>query len=59
MRIDISDPFDRNLRMPDPSTGNVHHRPGAGLTTGNLHEQVMDTPLRTDPNITIGVLDGL
>jgi len=30
--------------MPDPATGNIHHRPGTGLTTGNLNEAVIDAP---------------
>lgn len=36
IRFDISNPFSRNLRLP--TSGNIHFRPGTGLTTGNLSE---------------------
>jgi RHS repeat-associated protein len=40
VRIDVDNPFKRGLRLP--TTGNRFHRPGVGLTTGNLNEGVID-----------------
>ncbi|MGB3734857.1 MAG: hypothetical protein WA964_07875 [Ilumatobacter sp.] len=57
VRVDIPDALDRNLRLPDPSTGNRFHRPYAGLTTGNLDEAVIESPLRTEVSST--VVEGL
>lgn len=37
------------LWLPDSSLGNLHHRPGPGLTTGNKHEAVIDSVLKSDP----------
>ena len=53
VRIDIEDPLARKLRLPDPSTGNIHHRPNTGLTTKGLNEAVIDSPIKTDPNVRI------
>jgi len=50
VRIDVADPFARNLSLP--SSGNMFFRPG-GLTTGNLYEGVVTSPLKTDPGITL------
>jgi len=44
IRVDIDNPLDRKLRLPDPKTGNEFHRPRTGLTTGNLNEAVIDAP---------------
>lgn len=48
VRYDIQNPLDRNLRMPDPSTGNVYHRPNTGRTIGDMNESVIDTPMKND-----------
>lgn len=42
IRIDVANPFDHGLRLP--SGGNIHHRSGTGLTTGNIYEGVIDAP---------------
>ena len=57
IRIDIENPFSRNLRLPDPSTGNIHHRSGTGLTTGNINESVIDSPFKNDSNINTSIID--
>jgi RHS repeat-associated protein len=59
VRIDIPDPFARNLRMPDPATGNRLHRPGTGRTLGGIPESVIDSPLKTDPRIHVTKVPGL
>ena len=51
LRVDITDPFQRNLRLPDPKLGNIHHRPGTGLTTGNYNEAIIDSPAKADPAV--------
>ena len=53
VRVDVPDALDRNLRLPDPSTGNQFHRPNTGLTTGNLNEAVIESPLRTEVTTTV------
>ncbi len=58
VRVDVQDPLARNLRFPDPSTGNIHHRPGTGLTTGGLNEATIDSPLKTDPRVQVTILGG-
>jgi RHS repeat-associated protein len=58
VRIDITDPFERGLRLPDPKLGNIHHRPGTGLTTGNIYEALIDSPLQTDPRVRARILGG-
>jgi hypothetical protein len=58
VRIDIEDPLARNLRLPDPATGNRHHRPGTGLTTGGLNEAVIDSPLKTDERVRKHITGG-
>jgi hypothetical protein len=58
VRVDVQDPLARNLRFPDPSTGNIHHRPGTGLTTGGLNEAAIDSPLKTDPRVQVTILGG-
>lgn len=55
VRIDITDPFARNLRLPDPKLGNSHQRPDTGRTTGNLHEAVINS-LKSDPWILYSVI---
>jgi hypothetical protein len=50
VRIDVSNPFDHNLRMPDPATGNIYHRPDIGLTTGGFNESILNSPLKSDSN---------
>lgn len=57
LRFDVADPFSRNLRLP--TNGNIHFRPGAGLTTGNLNEGLINSPFLTDPGITRSIIDGL
>jgi hypothetical protein len=57
IRIDIDDPFSRNLRIPDPLTGNIFHRPGTGLTTGNINEAVIDSPLKGSSNVTTSIIN--
>ena len=57
IRFDIVDPFSRNLRAP--TSGNALFRPGAGLTTGNLNEGIINSPLLTDPNLRRSVVPGL
>jgi len=51
-RFDIRNPEKRNMRLPDPATGNQYHRPKTGLTTGGQTERVIDTPKLSDPGIT-------
>ena len=57
IRFDVSNPFSRNLRLP--TSGNIHFRPGAGVTTGNISEGIINSPLLTDPGVTKSVLQGL
>ena len=42
--------------MPDPATGNIHHRPNTGLTTGGFNESVLNPPLKSDINITTTII---
>lgn len=56
VRIRINDALYRNLRLPDPGTGNIHHRPGTGLTTGGLNEAVIDSPSINSPGVTKEVI---
>jgi hypothetical protein len=58
VRIDVGNPFERNLRLPDPAMGNAFHLPGAGFTNGLINEGVIDSPLRTDPNVVSSILSG-
>jgi len=51
-RFDIRNPENRNMRMPDPATGNQYHRPKTGLTAGGQTERVIDTPKLNDPGVT-------
>lgn len=51
VRIDVSNPFEYNLRMPDPKTGNIYHLPNTARTPAGFTESVITTPLKTDPNI--------
>jgi hypothetical protein len=53
VRIDVPNALDRNLRLPDPKTGNIHHRPNTGRTTGDLIESVIDSPLKSDSAVTV------
>jgi RHS repeat-associated protein len=54
VRIDLTNPFERNLRQP--TSGNLHFRPGTGLTTGGLYEGLIDSPLKSDPNLIFRIL---
>lgn len=56
VRIDIANPFARNLSLP--TSGNAYFRPGTGLTTGNLNEAVIRSPLKTDPGIRLSPIIG-
>jgi hypothetical protein len=59
VRIDIADPFERGLRLPDPSSGNIFHRPGAGRTIGNMDEAVLDSPSKKpDPGVRVSTVPG-
>ncbi len=58
VRVDITDPFARGLRLPDPKLGNIHHRPGTGLITGNIYEAVVDSPLKNQPRVLLSILTG-
>jgi len=51
-RFDIRNPEKRNMRMPDPATGNQYHRPRTGLTAGGQTERVINTPKLNDPGVT-------
>jgi len=51
-RFDISSPKKRNMRLPDPATGNQYHRPKTGLTVGGQTERTIHTPKLNDPGIT-------
>jgi hypothetical protein len=57
VRIDISDPFSRNLSLP--TSGNRFFRPETGLTWGNLNEGVIASPLKTDPSVKPVIVPGL
>lgn len=50
MRIDVANPFARNLSLP--TSGNTFFRPG-GLTWGGLNEGIITSPLRTDPGVLL------
>ncbi|RME60053.1 hypothetical protein D6779_02855 [Candidatus Parcubacteria bacterium] len=50
-RFDIKNPEKRNMRLPDPATGNQYHRPKTGLTAGGQTERVIDTPKLNDPSV--------
>lgn len=54
VRFDVADPFSQNLRLP--TDGNIHFRPGAGLTTGNLNEGIINSPLLSDPRVTRSII---
>lgn len=58
VRIDIEDPLARGLRLPDPASGNSHHRPGTGLTTGGLNEAVIDSPLKRGSDVLKQIVGG-
>ena len=53
IRIDIPDPLNRNLRTPDPATGNEFHMPNSGRTPGGQREAVIDPPSKKDDTISI------
>jgi len=53
VRIDVQNPFAHDLRLPDPTLGNIYHRPGSGLTLGNILEGIIDSPLREDADTAI------
>lgn len=53
IRIDIPDPLNRNLRTPDPATGNKFHIPNSGRTPGGQREAVIDPPSKKDDTIII------
>jgi len=53
IRLDIPNPLDRNLRLPDPNSGNVHHIPGSGRTPGGQMESVINPPTKVDPIIIV------
>ncbi len=57
--IELKDALDRGLRLPDPATGNLLHRPGTGMTSGGLHEAVVDAVSKSDASAIISVLEGI
>jgi len=57
VRIDIADPFARNLSLP--TSGNMFFRPGTGLTWGGLNEGIITSPLKTDPGVLVRPIPGL
>ena len=56
IRIDVPNPFDHNLRIPDPATGNQYHLPNTGLTPAGFNESVTNAIPRNDPNIRVNNL---
>ena len=50
MRIDVANPFARNLSLP--TSGNMFFQPG-GLTWGGLNEGIISSPLKTDPGVIL------
>lgn len=56
-RIDIKNPLQYNLRLPEK--GNDFFRKGVGLTTDNLNEDIIDSPLKKDLNVSIQTIKGL
>jgi hypothetical protein len=57
IRLDITNPFSRNLALP--TGGNQYFRPGTGLTWGNVNEGIITSPLKTDAGVTQTVVPGL
>ncbi len=57
VRVDIDNPCLRKLRFP--AKGNKHFRPGSGLTTGDLHEALIDSPPKSDPHVHQKPVQGL
>jgi len=57
IRIDVQNPFSRNLRLP--TEGNEFFRPGVGLTTGNLNEGIIKSPLKSDVGVISTTIKGL
>ena len=53
IHIDMPDPLNRNLRTPDPATGNKFHIPNSGRTLGGQREAVIDPPSKKDDTIII------
>jgi hypothetical protein len=51
MRIDVGNPFARNLSLP--TSGNDFFLPGRGLTWGGLNEGIITSPLKADPGISM------
>ena len=56
IRIDVDNPFSRGLRLP--SGGNIYHRPGTGLTTGNIYEGVIDAARIGTPGVRKSIIWG-
>jgi hypothetical protein len=51
MRIDVADPFARNLTLP--TSGNMFFRPRTGMTWGGLNEGLITSPLKNDPGVIL------
>jgi hypothetical protein len=51
MRLDVANPFTRNLALP--TSGNMFFRPGTGMTWGGLNEGIITSPLKTDPGVLL------
>jgi len=58
VRVDVSNPFKYNLRMPDPATGNIYHLPNTARTPAGFTESVITPPLKGDPNVISTTLIG-
>jgi hypothetical protein len=57
MRIDVANPFARNLSLP--TSGNIFFRPGTGMTWGGLNEGIITSPLKTDSGVLLQPVSGL
>lgn len=58
MRIDVANPFARNLSLPTSANKpNIFFRPG-GLTWGGLNEGVITSPLKIDAGVLLRPIQG-